>query len=141
MTALSAQWFDRERRRLSLDQAAVGDKIYGVLTGFCALIIPALVVAIGVAIFAAAWPALSKVGFSIVNAPGAQSYPISSFTWILVYQHQADATKGKKLVDFLNWALTDGEAEASTLDYAPLPAEMASKVKERVATIDYSGAK
>jgi phosphate transport system permease protein len=68
VTALSAQWFDRERRRLSLDQAAVGDRIYAVLTGFCALIIPALVVAIGVAIFAAAWPALSKVGFSIVTS-------------------------------------------------------------------------
>jgi phosphate transport system substrate-binding protein len=86
-------------------------------------------------------PASTDYRLSIVDAPGADSYPISSFTWILVYQHQPDATKGKKLVDFLNWALTDGEAEASTLDYAPLPAEMASKVKERVTTIDFSGAK
>jgi phosphate transport system substrate-binding protein len=86
-------------------------------------------------------PANTDYRLSIVDAPGADSYPISSFTWILVYQHQPDATKGKKLVDFLNWALTNGEAQASALDYAPLPAEMASKVKERVATIDYSGAK
>ena len=78
---------------------------------------------------------------SIVNAPGADSYPISSFTWILVYQHQGDATKRKKLVDFLNWALTDGEAEVSSLDYAPLPGEMAANVKARVATIDFSGTK
>jgi len=78
---------------------------------------------------------------SIVDAPGAGSYPISSFTWLLVYQHQTDAVKGKKLVDFLNWALTDGEKEASTLDYAPLPAEMATAVKARVANIDLSGAK
>jgi phosphate transport system substrate-binding protein len=73
---------------------------------------------------------------SIVDAPGPDSYPISSFTWILVYQHQKDAVKGKKLVDFLNWALTDGQAEAPPLDYAPLPAEMATNVRARLKTID-----
>jgi phosphate transport system substrate-binding protein len=78
---------------------------------------------------------------SIVDAPGAESYPISSFTWILVYQHQRDAVKGKKLVDFLNWALTEGEKSAPALDYAPLPAEMATTVKAKVATIDLAGAK
>jgi phosphate transport system substrate-binding protein len=49
--------------------------------------------------------------------------------------------KGKKLVDFLNWALTEGEKSAPALDYAPLPAEMATAVKARVANIDLSGAK
>ena len=86
-------------------------------------------------------PANTDYRISIVDGPGADSYPISSFTWILVYQHQPDAVKGKKLVDFLNWALTDGEAEASSLDYAPLPADMASKVKAKLATIDVAGAK
>ena len=90
---------------------------------------------------AKALPANTDYRISIVDAPGATSYPISSFTWILVYQHQTDAVKGKKLVDFLNWALTEGEKEASTLDYAPLPAEMATAVKARVANIDLSGAK
>jgi phosphate transport system substrate-binding protein len=90
---------------------------------------------------AKALPANTDYRISIVDAPGAGSYPISSFTWILVYQHQTDAVKGKKLVDFLNWALTEGEKEASTLDYAPLPAEMATAVKARVANIDLSGAK
>jgi len=78
---------------------------------------------------------------SIVDAPGQDSYPISSFTWILVYQHQKDAVKGKKLVDFLNWALTEGEADAPPLDYAPLPADMASSVRARLATIDLAGTK
>jgi phosphate transport system substrate-binding protein len=78
---------------------------------------------------------------SIVDAPGADSYPISSFTWILVYQHQKDPAKGKKLVDFLNWALTDGQLEAPPLDYAPLPAEMASSVRARLKTIDFAGTK
>jgi phosphate transport system substrate-binding protein len=86
-------------------------------------------------------PANTDYRISIVNAPGADSYPISSFTWILVYQHQRDAVKGKKLVDFLNWALTDGETAAPPLDYAPLPAEMASAVKAKLATIDLAAAK
>jgi phosphate transport system substrate-binding protein len=78
---------------------------------------------------------------SVVDAPGPESYPISSFTWIIVYQHQRDSVKGKKLVDFLNWALTYGEPEAPSLDYAPLPSEMAPMVKAKVATIDFAGAK
>ena len=80
-------------------------------------------------------PANTDYRISIVDAPGAESYPISSFTWILVYQNQSDAVKGKKVVDFLNWALTKGEADAAALDYAPLPSEMASKVKEKIAAV------
>jgi phosphate transport system substrate-binding protein len=86
-------------------------------------------------------PANTDYRLSIVDAPGAQSYPISSFTWLLVYQHQKDAVKGKKLVDFLNWAMTEGEKTAPTLDYAPLPAEMVTSVKAKIATIDLAGAK
>ena len=86
-------------------------------------------------------PATTDYRISISDAPGADSYPISSFTWILVYQHQQDAGKGKKLVDFLNWALTDGQALAPPLDYAPLPAEIASAVRERLKTIDSAGTK
>jgi phosphate transport system substrate-binding protein len=86
-------------------------------------------------------PANTDYRISIVDAPGAQSYPISSFTWLLVYQHQKDAVKGKKLVDFLNWAMTEGEKSAPTLDYAPLPAEMVTTVKAKIATIDLAAAK
>jgi phosphate transport system permease protein len=68
VTSLSAQWLDRDRRRLILEQSAIGDTVYGVLTTVCALIVPALVVAIAVAIFAAAWPAFSKLGLSIVTS-------------------------------------------------------------------------
>ena len=90
---------------------------------------------------AATLPTNTDYRISIVDAPGADSYPISSFTWILVYQNQRDATKGKKLLDFLNWALTTGEGEASSLDYAPLPADMAAKVREKLATIHLAPAK
>ena len=90
---------------------------------------------------AAALPANTDYRISIVDGPGADSYPISSFTWILVYQHQTDAVKGKKLVDFLNWGLTDGQALAPPLDYAPLPSDMAANVRARLKTIDIAGTK
>lgn len=80
-------------------------------------------------------PANTDYRLSIVNAPGADAYPISSFTWILVYQQQADGVKGKKLVDFLRWALTEGEGQATALDYAPLPASMSAQLMTRLDSI------
>jgi phosphate transport system substrate-binding protein len=75
--------------------------------------------------------------FSMVNAPGDQSYPIAGTTWLLVYEKQKDAAKGKKLVEFLNWALTKGEGMASSLDYASLPESVQQRVLERIKTIKY----
>ena len=75
--------------------------------------------------------------FSMVNAPGDQAYPIAGTTWLLVYQQQKDAAKGKKLVEFLNWALTKGEGMASSLDYASLPESVQQLVLERIKTIKY----
>ncbi|MFN2397530.1 MAG: phosphate ABC transporter substrate-binding protein PstS [Gemmatimonadaceae bacterium] len=72
---------------------------------------------------------------SIVNAPGKDSYPISSFTWILVYRDQADADKGKKLVDFLRWAVHEGGPSAAALDYAPLPEVIVNRLDARLASI------
>jgi phosphate transport system substrate-binding protein len=84
---------------------------------------------------AAKLPPTTDYRVSIVNAPGAQAYPIASFTWLLVYQHQANADKGKKLVDFLHWALRDGQRSAPSLDYAPLPGQLATQLDQRLATI------
>src|SRR5947207_4815703 len=75
--------------------------------------------------------------FSMVNPPGEKAYPISGATWLLVYEQQTDAAKGKKLVEFLNWAATQGEALASALDYAPLPEHVQKRVLERSKTIKY----
>jgi phosphate transport system substrate-binding protein len=72
---------------------------------------------------------------SIVNGPGADGYPISSFTWLLVYKNQRDPTKGKKLVDFIKWALHDGQKEVSALDYAPLPDAIVAPLNARVDSI------
>jgi phosphate transport system substrate-binding protein len=75
--------------------------------------------------------------FSMTNAPGATSYPVSGATWLLVYQQQNDPTKGKKLVEFLKWALTKGEDMSKQLDYAPLPAELRDRVLKRVDEIKF----
>ena len=75
--------------------------------------------------------------FSMVNPPGERAYPISGATWLLVYEEQKDAAKGKKLVEFLNWAATQGEAMASALDYAPLPENVQKRVLERIKSIRY----
>ena len=72
---------------------------------------------------------------SIVNAPGAQAYPIASFTWLLAYRTPADTAKGRKLVEFVRWALAEGSASAAALDYAPLPATMARDVTARLAEL------
>jgi len=58
---------------------------------------------------------------SITNAEGAGSYPISSFTWVLLYENPTDKAATKVMVDFMRWALTDGEKYAADLGYAPLP--------------------
>ena len=75
--------------------------------------------------------------FSMTNAPGKDSYPIAGATWLLVYQQQKDPTKGKKLVEFLKWALTKGEEMAKQLDYAPLPENLRDRVLKRVDEIKY----
>ncbi len=77
---------------------------------------------------------------SIANAPGPQTYPITSFTWLIVYQDQTDPIKGKKLVDFMRWALTSGQASAAALDYAPLPKAIADRLVERLGSIRVTGA-
>jgi phosphate transport system substrate-binding protein len=73
--------------------------------------------------------------FSITNAPGENAYPIAGATWLLVYQQQKDATKGKKLVEFLKWAQKDGEKMAKDLDYAPLPEDLQQRVLKRIDEI------
>ena len=68
---------------------------------------------------AKAMPADFRV--SITNAPGKGVYPISSFTWILLYENAKDKNQAKTMVDFMKWALTDGQKYAADLGYAPLP--------------------
>ena len=68
MTSTPFEWLEKDRRKLRLDSSAFGDKAYEIATAACAIVVPALVVGIAVAIFAAAWPAFSKLGLSIVTS-------------------------------------------------------------------------
>jgi phosphate transport system substrate-binding protein len=72
---------------------------------------------------------------SLVNQPGKNAYPIVGFTWLLVYQDQKDKAKGKKLVEFLNWELRQGQKMADKLLYAPLPGNVAKMVEKTVKSI------
>ena len=72
---------------------------------------------------------------SITNAAGPDSYPISSFTWILIPTQAKDAAKTKALVGFMTWMLDHGQAEAASLSYAPLPKQVQDMVRKSIATI------
>jgi len=58
---------------------------------------------------------------SITNAPGENAYPVSSFTWMLFYENPQDKVQARAMVDFMRWALTDGQQHAAELGYSPLP--------------------
>ena len=77
---------------------------------------------------------------SITNAPGDGSYPISSFTWLLVQPDMKDAAKAKALKSFLEWMIT-GEAQqlASGLQYAPLPKPVVALIQARIKTLKANG--
>ncbi|MGD9755068.1 MAG: phosphate ABC transporter substrate-binding protein PstS [Acidimicrobiia bacterium] len=61
------------------------------------------------------------LSYNPINAPGEDAYPIAAPTWILVYKNQTDKAKGEATKAFLEYILTDGQALAPDIDYAPLP--------------------
>lgn len=72
---------------------------------------------------------------SITNPPGDNAYPIGSFTWILMYENPDDKAQARVMVDFMTWALTDGQQHARELGYAPLPqtvVDMELKALEKI---------
>ena len=72
---------------------------------------------------------------SITNAPGDGVYPISSFTWMLLYQDPKDKKQGKAMVDFMKWALSDGQKFAGQMGYAPIPQNVIDMEMKTLATI------
>lgn len=72
---------------------------------------------------------------SLTNAPGASSYPISSFTWLLIPQVSRDPAKTRALNGFLNWMLDHGEGEAESQSYAPLPQQLKDAVRKVVTQV------
>jgi phosphate transport system substrate-binding protein len=78
---------------------------------------------------------------SITNPGGKDSWPISGFTWLLVHKDTKDQAKGTAIVNFLRWALKDGEKMAEPLDYAPLPDAVRERVLKTVDSLTVNGAK
>lgn len=76
---------------------------------------------------------------SITDAAGKTAYPISSYTYVLVYKEQKDAAKGKALVDFLWWGIHDGEQFAKDLNYAPLPPDIVKRAEAKINSIVAGG--
>lgn len=69
---------------------------------------------------------------SLTDSDNPDAYPISGFTWLLIYKHQPDAVKGKAVVDFIRWAVTDGQKYTADLLYAPLPADVVTMIQKKL---------
>lgn len=82
-------------------------------------------------------PADYRVFFT--DPAGKDAYPIAGFTWILMYGEQADPVKGKALVEFLWWAVHDGQKYASILLYAPLPKSLVARIERTLKTVTSRG--
>ena len=73
---------------------------------------------------AAQKPDITPTDFSIVNEPGTDSYPISGYSWALVYAHQPSQATGQALVNLLDWLTHAGQADAAATSYVPLPSRI-----------------
>jgi phosphate transport system substrate-binding protein len=76
---------------------------------------------------------------SVTDADGKDSYPIAAFTYLLIHKDAKDAAKGRALVEFLWWAVHDGEKYAGALDYAPLPQPVVEKVSQTIKKLTVQG--
>jgi phosphate transport system substrate-binding protein len=114
---------------------AVQNKIpYGLVKNAAGKFVKASTDSVTIAAAGAAKNMPADYRISITNAPGADAYPVSSFTWLLLPTH-GDAAKTKALTDFLGWMLDHGESEAAALTYAPLPKQVQDMVRKSIATI------
>ena len=76
---------------------------------------------------------------TITDPAGANTYPIASYVYVLIYKDQKDAAKGKALVDFLWWGVHDGERYTTDLQYAPLPPETVRRAEAKLNAITSGG--
>ncbi|MDR3627668.1 MAG: phosphate ABC transporter substrate-binding protein PstS, partial [Ignavibacteriaceae bacterium] len=75
------------------------------------------------------------------DSDGKNAYPISGFTWLLIYKNMQDKEKATALVKFLHWAMEKGESYANGLYYAPLPKEVVKLCEKKINTITANGNK
>lgn len=72
---------------------------------------------------------------SLVNSSNPDAYPVAGFTWLLIYKNPDDAAKGKAIVDFIKWAIHDGQQYTKDLLYAPLPAEVVGMIEKKLSEV------
>jgi phosphate transport system substrate-binding protein len=82
---------------------------------------------------------VSPTNFSITNEPGADSYPIAAFSWLIVKTSYSDTSKGKAIVYMLRWLVTDGQTIGTSLQYAPLPTGVQSLAEANLKLIKAGG--
>lgn len=115
---------------------ALQNKInYGSVQNSSGKFVKATVESVTAAANAAAKQMPADYRVSITNAPGDDVYPIASFTWLLMYENPQDKAKAKVMVEFMKWALTDGQKFAAGLGYAPLPKNVVDMEMKTLATI------
>lgn len=78
---------------------------------------------------------------SLADVEGAQAYPISSYTYLLVFQDAKEEEKGQALAEFLWWAIHEGQKFSAELDYAPLPASVVEQLEQRLRGLSFQGKK
>ncbi len=108
---------------------------YGLVQNMNGKFVKASIESVTAAAEAAAKQMPADYRVSITNAPGDGVYPISSFTWMLLYQAPQDKAQAKAMVDFMKWALTDGQKFAGEMGYAPLPKNVVDMEMKTLATI------
>jgi phosphate transport system substrate-binding protein len=118
---------------------ALQNKIsYGSVQNMAGKFVTASIDSVTAAAAAAAKSMPADFRVSITNAPGEGAYPISSFTWLLLYQTPQDKAQAKIMNDFVKWALTDGQKYCKDLGYAPLPQNVVDMEMKALATIKTS---
>jgi phosphate transport system substrate-binding protein len=118
---------------------ALQNKIaYGTVQNASGEFIKASVESVTAAASAAATNMPADFRVSITNASGKGVYPVSSFTWLLLYEQPKDKAQGKIMVDFVKWALADGQKYCADLGYAPLPASVVKLELAALAKIQVS---
>jgi len=78
----------------------------------------------------AKWEDAKDFNLIMTNAPGADAWPITATTWIIMYKQPKNAEKSAAAFDFFKWSLEKGQAQAESLDYVPLPKELVSKIED-----------
>jgi phosphate transport system substrate-binding protein len=111
---------------------------YGSVQNLAGEFVRASVESVTAAAAAAATKMPADFRVSITNAEGKGAYPISSFTWLLLYENPKDKAQSKAMVEFVKWALGDGQKFAAALGYAPLPAEVVKMELAALARIRVS---